>query len=334
MNEQLQGGHSTHTGDKENRPLHAAVNGWFVGDEASGTGQYVNHLLAYLGGAAAAVRITVLAPARSRPAERPAALPPAIGWQPLRLPRLPENLAKLWWEQFMVPQAVRRLRADLLWTPYWAAPWWQPASTVVTIHDLIPLLLSEYRGGVLPRLYTRLVSATARRCTAVITVSEASRRDVIAHLGIAADRVHAVGHGPNQENAPAPTAAQLAAVRTKYQLPEHYFLYLGGFDVRKNLRGTLSAYRRYLDLGGDPTVKMVIAGRLPASGSAFFPDPRQIAAELSLGDQVHFCGWIDEADKLSLYAMATAYIFPSRYEGFGMMVLEAQQAGTAVVTSG
>jgi glycosyltransferase involved in cell wall biosynthesis len=116
-------------------------------------------------------------------------------------------------------------------------------------------------------------------------------------------------------------------------LPPRFFLYLGGFDVRKNLRGTLTAYRRYLDRGGDRAVRLVVAGRLPQADTAFFPDPQKIAAELHLEDQVHFCGWIDEADKPALYALATAYIFPSLYEGFGMMVTEAMQAGAPVVTS-
>jgi glycosyltransferase involved in cell wall biosynthesis len=251
----------------------------------------------------------------------------------LSLPPLPRQLAKLWWEQVSVPQAARRLGADVLWVPLWAAPFWQPVPTVVTIHDLIPLLLPEYRGGLLQRTYTALVSRTAQRAAAVIAVSEAARRDVVAHLRIPGERVFAVLHGPNQEGAAGVSPAQLAVVRSKYGLPPRFFLYLGGFDVRKNLGGTLRAYRRYLDRGGDPQVRLVIAGKLPSVDSAFFPDPQKIAAELQLGSSVQFCGWIDEADKPALYALATAYIFPSLYEGFGMMVTEAMQAGAPVVTS-
>ncbi|MCB0100255.1 MAG: glycosyltransferase, partial [Caldilineaceae bacterium] len=57
------------------------------------------------------------------------------------------------------------------------------------------------------------------------------------------------------------------------------------------------------------------------------------AAELGLGEQVYFCGWVDEADKPAIYAQALAFFFPSLYEGFGLMVLEAMGAGTPVVTS-
>ncbi len=251
----------------------------------------------------------------------------------LTLPLLSKNWQKLWWEQYMVPKAARRLQADVLWVPYWAAPLWQPCPVVVTVHDLIPRLAPAYRGGFLQRVYTAFVAYTARRSARILTVSQASARDIVTYLRVPAGHVQVVYHGPNREGQTPPDAGQLTAVRQKYALPDQFFLYLGGFDSRKNVRATLFAYRRYLDRGGDPGVRMVIAGKLPDKDTAFAPDPRRIVAEYSLGTQVHFCDWVDEEDKLALYKLATAYIFPSLYEGFGMMVLEAMMAGTPVVTS-
>jgi glycosyltransferase involved in cell wall biosynthesis len=319
--------------------MEIAINGWFTGDASSGSGQYIDHLLVEMPKHVPGARLSLLIPqGRVLASERW----PQVDVVRLPSPPLPRNLAKLWFEQVSVPAAARRLGADVLWSPYWAAPWWQPLPVVVTVHDLIPLLLPEYRGGLLQRGYTALVSRTARRAAAVIAVSQAAKADIVAHLHIPAERVHAILHGPNQEGMPPPTEEQKAAVRARYGLPPRFFLYLGGFDVRKNLAGTLGAYRRYLDRGGDPAVRLVIAGKLPSNvshdnpshrDSAFFPDPQKIAAELHLSEHVHFCGWIEDADKPALYALATAYIFPSRYEGFGMMVTEAMQAGAPVVTS-
>jgi glycosyltransferase involved in cell wall biosynthesis len=315
--------------------LDVAINGWFAGNPVSGSGQYIDHLLAHLPPAAPMVRYSLLLPAgRGADLGDLQARWPGIDPVFLPLPRLPKQLAKLWWEQVAVPKAARRLGADVLWVPYWAAPYWQPVSTVVTIHDLIPLRLPAYRGGWLQRGYTHLVSLTSRRAAGVIAVTHAGARDIVAHLKIPAARVHVVHHGPNQEGQSPPSAQQVAATQQKYHLPERFFLYLGGFDVRKNVQVTLAAYHVYLERGGDPAVALVIAGKLPAAGTSFFPDPQKTAADLHLGDQVHFCGFIDEADKPTIYALATAYIFPSLYEGFGMTVLEAMQAGTAVVTSG
>jgi glycosyltransferase involved in cell wall biosynthesis len=187
---------------------------------------------------------------------------------------------------------------------------------------------------VLQRLYTALVSWTARRATSVLTVSHASRQEIIKHLQIPAERVHVVYHGPNQEGVPPPTEAQLTEVRQRYRLPQRYFLYLGGFDTRKNVEATCAAYARYLALGGDPAVKLVLAGQLPAHDSAFAPDPRRQAVAHAISHAVHFCGRVADQDKAAIYAQATAFIFPSLYEGFGMMLLEAMAAGTPVITSG
>lgn len=311
--------------------MHIVINGWFVGQPAAGSGQYIHHLLEHLPRRAAGVTLSLLLPHTSLPSGT--APWPGVTIVSVDLPALPAPLRKLWWEQVAVPRAARRLAADLLWVPYWAGPLWQPLSVCVTIHDLIPLLLPAYRGGLQHKAYTALVSHSARRAAAVLTVSEASKRDIIQHLRIPAARVHVVYHGPNQEGRAAPQAAHLAAVRVKYALPPRFFLYLGGFDVRKNLAGIVQAYRRYLELGGDPAVKLVLGGKLPDQDSAFAPDPRRLAAEQQLGDQVIYCGWVDEVDKPALYALATAFLFPSLYEGFGMMLLEAMVAGTPVITS-
>ena len=316
--------------------MHILVNGWFCGQQTAGSGQYLYFLLPQMAQELLAAQeqpsahITVLLPAGAEPTfAQP--LPANVTLRQQKLPTLSKNLAKLWWEQISVPAAARQLQADLLWVPYWAAPWWQPVPTAVTVHDVIQLILPAYRGGLLNRLYTRLVAATARKSASIIAVSHASKRDIVQLLGVPESRVHVVHHGPNVEATQLLTTHH--ALRTKYNLPERYFLYLGGFDVRKNLRGILAAYQRYLESGGDPGIKLLIAGKLPATDSAFLPDPRPIAAELGLTEQVHFCGWVDDADKAALYAAATAFLFPTLYEGFGMMVLEAQAAGAPVISS-
>ena len=308
--------------------MHVAINGWFAGRQDAGSGQYIDHLLPALA-ATDAAQLSLLRPRGAAPVAIH-----GVRVVDVALPRLPRNLAKLYWEQVSVPGAARRLAADVLWAPYWAAPWWQPVPTVVTIHDLIPLLLPAYRGGVLNRAYTRLVTQTARRAALVIAISAASKRDIVAHLGIDPTRVLVVHHGPNQPDAAPPSPAAQADIATRYGLPARYFLYLGGFDMRKNVTAVIQAYARYRELGGDPAVQLVIAGKLPEQDSAFAPDPRRDPAAEVLGNAVHFIGWVDERDKRALYAGATGYLFPSLYEGFGMMLLEAMAAGAPVITSG
>jgi len=316
--------------------MHILINGWFWGQATTGSGQYLHRLVEHLARIETGARFTVLTPEKrdwgTENGDWGADVPIPVLRSPI--PSLPRPLAKLYWEQITVPVTARRLGADLLFVPYWAAPLWQPIPTVVTVHDLIPLLLPIYRGGLLNRLYTNLVCLTARRAAAVITVSQAGAQDVTTHLHVPPQRVSAIHHGSNVEIRPQATAKKLAAIRAKYALPERYFLYLGGFDARKNVEGILAGYRRYLDKGGDPTVKLALAGKLPGVDTPFFPDPRRMAAALNLTDHIHYAGWVDEDDKPQLYAGATAYLFPSHYEGFGMMLLEAMAAGCPVITSG
>ncbi|MCS6828499.1 MAG: glycosyltransferase family 4 protein [Caldilinea sp.] len=318
-------------------PLRVAVNGWMAGRLASGSGQYLAHLLDWLPRATPPVKIALLLPAHHSMANAGVAESrrrwPQIDVVSVSLPPLPENLAKVWWEQVAAPRAAHRLGADVYFVPYWAPPAWSPLPVVTTIHDLIPLLLPAYRGGLLQRLYTHLVSRTARGATAILTVSEAAARDIIAYLQVEPARVRVVHHGPNQEGFATLDAAHLQRVRVRYALPERFFLYIGGFDVRKNVQAVVKGYARFRARGGDPTIKLVLAGALPTQDTPFFPDPRRLAQEAGCAADVHFCGWIEEEDKPALYALATAFIFPSLYEGFGMMILEAMQAGTPVVTS-
>ncbi len=317
--------------------LRIVVNGWMAGRLASGSGQYLAHLLDWLPRMAPTARIALLQPVHRATAETGPEESrrrwPQVEVVPVPLPPLPENIAKVWWEQVAAPRAAHRLGADVYFVPYWAPPAWSPLPVVVTIHDLIPLLLPAYRGGLLQRLYVHLVSWTAHCATAILTVSEAAARDIVAHLQVEPARVRVVHHGPNQEGFATVDAAHLQRVRVRYALPARFFLYLGGFDVRKNVQAVIEGYARFRARGGDPTIKLVLAGALPTQDTPFFPDPRRLAKEAGCAADVHFCGWIEEEDKPALYALAIAFVFPSLYEGFGMMLLEAMQAGTPVITS-
>ncbi len=212
--------------------------------------------------------------------------------------------------------------------PYWAAPLWAPCPVVVTIHDLIPRLLPAYRGGLLPRAYTWLVSRSAQRARLVLTDSRASQQDIITHLHIPPARVRVTHLAPGASFHRVTEPARLAAVRARYHLPARFVLYLGGFDARKNVSALLHAFGRAVQQQTlAPDVMLVIAGRLPATDSAFAPDPRPLAASLGIEARVVFTGWVDEADKPALYSLAEVFVFPSLYEGFGLTPLEALACG-------
>jgi glycosyltransferase involved in cell wall biosynthesis len=307
--------------------MRIAINAWFWDCPTTGSGQYTRRLVEHLSAAEPDLELVLV---KSR----------GWGFQVSRFAskvsdRLqPEtsDLKKVWFEQVTFPRACRRLKADVAHVPYWAPPLASSVPTLVTIHDLIPLLLSEYRGGPLVRLYAALVSRTARSARLVVTDSEASRRDIIVNLRIPAERVRVVYLAADERLTPTP-APEDVSVRMRYGLPARYVLYLGGFDVRKNVATALAACRRAAPAIGEDC-PLVIAGRLPTEDTSFTPNPRRLAQEYGMDERlVHFTGFVGDADKPALYRGAVAFVFPSRYEGFGLPPLEALACGTPVVGS-
>ncbi len=308
--------------------LHLAINAWFWGQPTTGSGQTVRHLVPALVEQEPALEITLVGPPWV--ATEAMTLPPRV--RLLTAGCRPGNLGKLWFEQVTFPRLCRRLGADLAHVPYFAPPLHPEVPTLVTIHDLIPMVLPQYRGSPPVRLYTALVAAAATRARLILTDSQASRRDILTHLRVPAERVRVLYLAPAPHYRPVTDDATLQAARSKYGLPDRFVLWLSGFDVRKNAEALLHAYTWVVQAWGDEH-PLVMAGRLPAQDSRFFPDPRRIAARLDVARAVRYPGHIDEHDKPAVYSAATVFVYPSRYEGFGLPVLEAMACGTPVVTS-
>jgi len=313
--------------------MRIAINAWFWDSPTTGSGQYTRRLVEHLSAAEPDLELVLVKSHGwgfqvSRFASEVSDRLQPETWY---LKPITGDLKKVWFEQVAFPLACRRLEADVAHVPYWAPPLAPSVPTLVTIHDLIPLLLSEYRGGPLVRLYTALVSRTARSAR-VVTDSEASRRDIIVNLRIPAERVRVVYLAADERFTPT-RAPEDVNVRMRYGLPARYVLYLGGFDVRKNVATVLAACRRAAPAIGEDC-PLVIAGRLPTEDTPFTPHPRRLAQEYGMDERlVHFTGFVDDADKPALYRGAVAFVFPSRYEGFGLPPLEALACGTPVVGS-
>ncbi len=303
--------------------MHVAMNAFFWDRPDTGSGQYLIQLVRHLLQVEPSLAITLVFPAYGRP---PAdLLPDSCRWQPV--PARSGHLGKVRFEQIAFPRACRQLGVDLAHVPYWGSPLRSPAPTVVTVHDLIPLLLREYRGGLLARFYTSLVAAAARGAQAVITDSFASKSDLVARLGLPAERVSAIHLAAGEQFQPGPPDPAVAA---KYRLPEDYALYLGGFDVRKNVDTLLHAYSF---VGPSIGVPLVLAGKLPAAPSSRFSNLGALIETLELEEHVHLTGFIDEADKPAVYRGAAVVVQIATYEGFGLTPLEAMACGVPVVAS-
>lgn len=307
--------------------MRVAINGWFWNRPDTGSGQYVRRLVSTFASVAPRLQVTLVVP------EGWEVEPPGPSVSVYRTGASGGgNWAKIRFEQRTFPRAAGEAGADLAHVPYWGAPLRSPVPVVVTIHDLIPLVLPQYRGGLLGRVYTALVSATAGGTAAVITDSDASKADILARLGLPAEHVHAIPLAAGEQYHPRDNDFVNMAIREKYRLPAQFVLYLGGYDVRKNVDTLLKAYT-YVREGGGEQFPLVLAGRLPEKDSPRFLNVQAYIDGMGLRDVVRSIGWVDEGDEPALYRLASCFVYPSRYEGFGLPVLEAMSCGTPVVAA-
>ncbi|MCC6616285.1 MAG: glycosyltransferase family 4 protein [Anaerolineae bacterium] len=305
--------------------MHIAINGWFWDQPHTGSGQYVRKLLAGLRRIAPDLGLTLVLPRHIQAAED---LPPDV--ELVYAGGGKGNLGKVWFEQRGYPAAVARSGADIAHVPYWGPPLSVRAPLVVSVLDVIPLVIPDYAASAGARLYTSLVTAATRGATHVITLSNDSKKDIVEHIGYPPKRVTVTYLATDEDYHPRIGIERDAAVKAKYDLPDRFVLYLAGFDIRKQLNRALLAYTYVGPSEGD-NAPLVIAGREPAWGTPMFPDMRKYAHELNVDDFVRWIGYVDEADKPSLYRLADVFVFPSIYEGFGLPVLEAMASGTPVV---
>lgn len=307
--------------------MHIVFNGWFWDQPHTGSGQYIRRLLHALGRAAPDLQMTlVLPPHNSAPDD----LPEKVSLVTTR--GRGGHVGKVWFEQRTFPQMAGRVGADIAHVPYWGPPLVSPIPLVTSVLDVIPLALPEYSRGLGVRLYTSLAAAAARGSAHTITLSQAAKADIVRFLGLPEDSITPIYLAADEVYHPRLGAENDQAVRRKYDLPEQFVLYLGGFDRRKNVNQLLLAYTYVGQAEGD-NIPLVIAGREPQWGAPLFPDQRRYAAALNISDYVRWLGYVDEADKPALYRLASVFAFPTLYEGFGLMALEAMACGTPVVTT-
>jgi glycosyltransferase involved in cell wall biosynthesis len=322
--------------------MRIVINGMFWQQPTVGSGQYVHGLLEGLQQVAPEHEYVLLLPAfqderpktnDQRQAEDTSSFVRRPSSVVLHTPfdRRNENLAKLWFEQVSVPQAARRLHADLLHVPYAAPPRYSPVPVVTTIHDIIWWLLTEYRGSRAARAYFRLIPPAARRAAHILADSDHSRRDIIEHFGIAPERLTTVLLAAGSQYHARDKAAARREVSERYGIPAPFVYYVGGLDARKNVPTLLRAWARLRAAGG-PAATLAVAGRALGGDSQLFPDIDALIAELGIGDSVRRID-VPRADNPLLYSAATVFAFPSRYEGFGLGPLEAMACGTPVVVA-
>jgi glycosyltransferase involved in cell wall biosynthesis len=232
-------------------------------------------------------------------------------------------------EQVTIPLALARARVDLFHAPHYVVSPLIRCPFVVTIHDCIHLRFPEYLPNRLAYAYARtMMRGSARRARRVLTVSQASKQDILHYLHVPAEKVEVIYNGLDERLAAAPTPEAMSRVRERFQLEAPFVLYTGNIKPHKNVDRLIEAYSILRHRGFRDTKLLVIGDDVSK-----YPNLRRLVHRLQLHQHVRFLGFVPDATLAALYRLASVFVFPSLYEGFGFPPLEAMAAGAPVVTS-
>ena len=231
-------------------------------------------------------------------------------------------LARLW-THLRFAAALWQARPAITFVPAHTLPALFPGRALATVHDLG----FKHFPAAHPPLQRAYLEATTRysqaRADIVLADSEATAADLRRFYGTNPDKISVVYPGVDGDRLKA-TAADVAAARVKYRLPERYFLFVGTLQPRKNIKRLVQAFARWQREQNDDETALVLAG-----GKGWLYNDGWLEGARN----VRLTGYIDEADKAGLLRGAIALVFPSLYEGFGFPALEAMHAGAPVIAS-
>ncbi len=241
-----------------------------------------------------------------------------------------------WREQVGISLQAARDRIDLLHSPCLTAPLTHVCPLVMTIHDTIWLFPQKYSRSDTFSLQWKLMEwyqitiprLASRHASAILTVSQLSKDDIVRHLGIDPAFIHVTHGAVSSFFQPVDDPEQAVSLRTKYGLYSKYILGIGSADPRKNIETLVNSYA-LLPESLRTEYHLAIVWTAPVLAESI----SKRIQDLGIGRFVHFLHQVPNEDLVFLYNEASLFIFPSLYEGFGLPVLEAMACGTPVVAA-
>ena len=247
-------------------------------------------------------------------------------------------------DHFELPSLIRRLKTDVTHIPFHRVPLMLGKPYLVTIHDLSSLFYDD-ASGVLHSLRGFRLRRGLERASGIIAVSGATQKDVMNLVPDAAERVHLIYNAPDplfqQRSIPSgngatdaqQTSRERSRILERYQIRYPFLLYAGSIRPQKNIPRLIEAFavvRSALENhGGYRDLRLIIIG----DEISRHPDVRRAVIHSRVEDCVRFLGFLPFETLRIFHELATAFVFPSLYEGFGLPPLEAMASGTPVIAS-
>ncbi|OFW56862.1 MAG: hypothetical protein A2W01_02030 [Candidatus Solincola sediminis] len=247
----------------------------------------------------------------------------------ITLPKSPNlSYLSLVADHMLMAGTIARSRIDLFhaidhnMTPFLRVP------SIVTVHDLIPLVLRGAYLGPRSRLWLASHRLAALHAKAVVAVSNNTAADVERLWKIPGERLNVIPEGVSDIYQVVEDGAAIERAARMFGIKKPYFLYLGGFDPRKNIHNLLLAFKHFL-LNDSGDYSLVLSGDTTGFNDYLSDEIK----ELGLDGKVVLTGFIDEEYLPLLYSGSEGFVCVSLYEGFGLPFLEAMACGTPVIAS-
>lgn len=195
------------------------------------------------------------------------------------------------------------------------------------ITDLAVFRMPEVYQGSRVFLWKHQFHTICHHATHFLAISEFTKKEMVEILGISPEHIDIVSCAASSKMHRVADEVALSFLRSKYQLPEHFILFVGNFNPRKNITRLISAFDQVKQKNCLP-YDLVIAG---SQGWKF--EKTEALSNIANKESIHFIGYVPDEDMPALYSAAEVFAFPTLYEGFGIPVIEAQICGTPVLTS-
>jgi glycosyltransferase involved in cell wall biosynthesis len=240
------------------------------------------------------------------------------------------GLTKTYWEQIQLPDYFKMEKVDIAFFPYpsnpWANDWYKKnIKTIVTVHDCIPWINKNYRGGFASRMYNSFSKKSVKKADVILTVSKTSKKAIEKCCLVEPNKIKIIQNDAGEVFKQKPSEKFSESILEKYGLKKrHFYLYVGGYDHRKNLRYLIEEFEKVED---KETPFLVLVGGKVHKNKLY-----SIYDEIESSEIVK-TGFIDSEEMAVLYHHCMALVHFSKEEGFNIPLVEAANCGAPLVIS-
>lgn len=236
-----------------------------------------------------------------------------------------QKIISPFWLTFILPQYLKKYNIDLYFSPNHFLPLKKiKAKSIIVVHDIFHRVNKDYHPFYYRQYVDFFLPRAIKNSELIITISESSQKDIIKFYNIPEEKIKVIYPAADEIFQPKKvTTEEKEKYRKKYNLPDKFVLYAGVLEERKNIAGII----KITDLLKDKTeIPILLFGKIGHQG-------KKHLREIKKRKNIQYKGFIESNDLSYIYNLATIFLFPSFYEGFGFPVLESMQSGLPVVVS-